>query len=275
MPGRPRTPPASSASAAPPRPRRGVAAEARRSSPSCDRLWAAPLAAELGSRCVRDGRCGRAAADARAAVGPAQPLPRSPGWPARARPASARLALGAVAIVALPTARSGRPASSPAADRDLDRRHDPDPARVVRGLRRARRGGDPRDLPPPGRAGPGRDGDLDLGRDGARGAPRRRRRSRCPGSLEPRLPGRTDRRGRRAPHRLGPQRRAWTAGTSPALALLPSTVASLWAGHRLWTLEHLIPRAVAGVRGGQHAGARRSRAARSARCWARSRGSSG
>jgi hypothetical protein len=40
---------------------------------------------------------------------------------------------------------------------------------------------------------------------------------------------------------------SWTAGTSPALALLPSTIASLWAGHRLWTLEHLIPRAVAGV----------------------------
>jgi hypothetical protein len=40
---------------------------------------------------------------------------------------------------------------------------------------------------------------------------------------------------------------SWVAGTSPALALLPSTVASLWAGHRLWTLEHLIPRAVAGV----------------------------
>lgn len=39
----------------------------------------------------------------------------------------------------------------------------------------------------------------------------------------------------------------WTAGTSPALALLPSTIASLWAGHRLWTLEHLIPHAVTGV----------------------------
>jgi len=40
----------------------------------------------------------------------------------------------------------------------------------------------------------------------------------------------------------------WTQGTVPALALVPSTIASLWAGHRLWTLEHLIPRAVAGVR---------------------------
>ena len=39
----------------------------------------------------------------------------------------------------------------------------------------------------------------------------------------------------------------WTEGTSPALALLPSTIASLWAGHRLWTLEHLIPHAVTGV----------------------------
>ena len=27
---------------------------------------------------------------------------------------------------------------------------------------------------------------------------------------------------------------SWTAGTLPALALLPSTIASLWAGHRLW-----------------------------------------
>ena len=33
----------------------------------------------------------------------------------------------------------------------------------------------------------------------------------------------------------------------PALALLPSTIASLWAGHRLWRLEQLIPRAVTGV----------------------------
>ena len=33
----------------------------------------------------------------------------------------------------------------------------------------------------------------------------------------------------------------------PALALLPSTIAGLWAGHRLWTLEHLIPHAVTGV----------------------------
>jgi hypothetical protein len=39
----------------------------------------------------------------------------------------------------------------------------------------------------------------------------------------------------------------WTAGSIPALALLPSTIASLWAGHRLWTLEHLIPHAVTGV----------------------------
>ena len=39
----------------------------------------------------------------------------------------------------------------------------------------------------------------------------------------------------------------WTAGTVPALALLPSTIAGLWAGHRLWRLEHLIPRAVTGV----------------------------
>ncbi len=43
----------------------------------------------------------------------------------------------------------------------------------------------------------------------------------------------------------------WTAGTVPALALLPSTIASLWAGHRLWRLEQLIPRAVTGVAVGE------------------------
>jgi hypothetical protein len=48
----------------------------------------------------------------------------------------------------------------------------------------------------------------------------------------------------------------WTQGTVPALALVPSTIASLWAGHRLWTLEHLIPRAVAGVRVSDVAGPR-------------------
>ena len=52
----------------------------------------------------------------------------------------------------------------------------------------------------------------------------------------------------------------WTAGTVPALALLPSTIASLWAGHRLWTLELLIPRAVTGVAVGAPASRRLARA---------------
>ena len=39
----------------------------------------------------------------------------------------------------------------------------------------------------------------------------------------------------------------WTAGSVPALALLPSTIAGLWAGHSLWRLEQLIPRVVSGV----------------------------
>jgi hypothetical protein len=40
---------------------------------------------------------------------------------------------------------------------------------------------------------------------------------------------------------------SWTAGSVPALALVPSTLASLWAGGRLWELEHVIPRALSGV----------------------------
>ena len=58
----------------------------------------------------------------------------------------------------------------------------------------------------------------------------------------------------------------------PALALLPSTIASLWAGHRLWTLEHLIPRAVTGVAVGAPASRGAARPL-GARCSARSRGS--
>jgi hypothetical protein len=40
---------------------------------------------------------------------------------------------------------------------------------------------------------------------------------------------------------------SWTAGAVPALALVPSTVAALLAGHHLRRLEWAIPRALAGV----------------------------
>jgi hypothetical protein len=36
-------------------------------------------------------------------------------------------------------------------------------------------------------------------------------------------------------------------GTTPALALLPSAIAGVWGGHRLASLAHAIPRALAGV----------------------------
>src|SRR4051812_41808585 len=39
----------------------------------------------------------------------------------------------------------------------------------------------------------------------------------------------------------------WTAGTSPALLLLPSTAASLWGGHHLWGFQREIARSLAGV----------------------------
>ena len=40
---------------------------------------------------------------------------------------------------------------------------------------------------------------------------------------------------------------SWTAGAVPALALVPSTVAALLAGHHLRRLEWAIPRALLGV----------------------------
>jgi hypothetical protein len=39
----------------------------------------------------------------------------------------------------------------------------------------------------------------------------------------------------------------WGAGASPALALLPSTIAGVWAGLRIWRLDDAIPRALAGI----------------------------
>ena len=42
---------------------------------------------------------------------------------------------------------------------------------------------------------------------------------------------------------------AFTEGAVPALALLPSTVASAWAGHHLRHLEQAIPRSVSGIAG--------------------------
>jgi hypothetical protein len=39
----------------------------------------------------------------------------------------------------------------------------------------------------------------------------------------------------------------WTVGAVPALALLPSTVASFWGGYHLWRFQQVIPRALSGV----------------------------
>ena len=39
----------------------------------------------------------------------------------------------------------------------------------------------------------------------------------------------------------------WTVGAVPALALLPSTVASFWGGYHLWSFQQVIPRALSGV----------------------------
>ncbi len=39
----------------------------------------------------------------------------------------------------------------------------------------------------------------------------------------------------------------WTLGAVPAIGLLPSTIASFWAGSHLWRFHHVLPQAVAGV----------------------------
>lgn len=39
----------------------------------------------------------------------------------------------------------------------------------------------------------------------------------------------------------------WSIGSMAALALLPSTVASFWAGYHLWRFHHEIPRALSGI----------------------------
>lgn len=38
-----------------------------------------------------------------------------------------------------------------------------------------------------------------------------------------------------------------TTSATPALALLPSAIAGVWGGHRLWHLAHSMPRALAGI----------------------------
>jgi hypothetical protein len=40
---------------------------------------------------------------------------------------------------------------------------------------------------------------------------------------------------------------SWSTSATPALALLPSALAGVWAGHRVWHLDHAIPRALAGI----------------------------
>lgn len=46
----------------------------------------------------------------------------------------------------------------------------------------------------------------------------------------------------------------WVLGTAPALVLMPSTVAGMWAGVHLWHFQAAIPKALAGVpvRAGSH-----------------------
>ena len=39
----------------------------------------------------------------------------------------------------------------------------------------------------------------------------------------------------------------WSVGAVPALALIPSTVASFWGGYHLWQFQHVIPQALSGV----------------------------
>jgi hypothetical protein len=39
----------------------------------------------------------------------------------------------------------------------------------------------------------------------------------------------------------------WSVGPAPALALLPSSLASFWGGYHLWQFQYVIPRALSGV----------------------------
>jgi hypothetical protein len=39
----------------------------------------------------------------------------------------------------------------------------------------------------------------------------------------------------------------WSLGSLPAIALLPSSVASFWGGHHLWSFQEAIPRTLSGV----------------------------
>ncbi|HEY6888783.1 MAG TPA: hypothetical protein VI300_13415 [Solirubrobacter sp.] len=249
LPVTPAEPLASRAKTAPPRPRRGVVLEGTAfvATVLAIALWAVPLAADLGSQVVEQG------------LRVALPLTLTLQWGLRSRylgrPGGLlalaghpwELALGAIAIVALPTAALGTPG-------------------LLAGLLTVtwtggtiliRRGwyavygvlvaaATPAIFLLPAGQVLAATAILTSGatalavRPGAAG--------------DPAAPGRWSRACRGALIGAGvgllivsDPSVSWTEGTSPALALLPSTVASLWAGHRLWTLEHLIPRAVAGV----------------------------
>jgi hypothetical protein len=39
----------------------------------------------------------------------------------------------------------------------------------------------------------------------------------------------------------------WSVGAVPAIALIPSTVASFWGGYHLWQFQYVIPKALSGV----------------------------
>jgi hypothetical protein len=39
----------------------------------------------------------------------------------------------------------------------------------------------------------------------------------------------------------------WSVGAVPAVALIPSTIASFWGGYHLWQFQYVIPKALSGV----------------------------
>ena len=211
--------------------------------------WAAPLAAALGTEVVQQGLL------------VALPLTLALQWGLRSRylgrpQGLAHLRRHGRELVLFPVALVGGLGAGHgperhrgrAADPDLDRRHRADPAPLVAGLRRARDRRHRRDARRASRRWPS-----------SRPRRRRRRWASCSRSACPRRPCRS---------RPGASGRAvaatmigaglgallvadptvdWTVGAVPALALLPSTVASFWGGYHLWRFQQVIPRALSGV----------------------------
>ncbi len=265
----PETPVAARASVSkrqPARPRSGVLAEGAAFvlTVLAIALWASPLAAELGADVVERAPEGRVAVDARAAVEPAQPLPRDgPRGCSSSLGIRSRSAVGACAIVLVPTAALGESGALAGlltltwtGGTVLIRRR----WFAVYGVIVA--GATPAMLVWPAVEVLIATTAVTLIavavalRPGAAG--------------DPAAPGRWTRASASALIGLGlglllvsDPSVTWTAGSVPALALLPSTIAGLWAGHSLWRLEQLIPRV--GVRRGGRRLDRARPAARSAR----------